>query len=725
MHRLSSALLLGGVALTTTSAFGPPPAPLPLPPGSVAAPMATHADDAVPSPPALPVAGMQVADLNIVIILMDDTGTDFLSMFDATNPYQSDLPYVHGAVGGGDAPGNGPGTSNLYIHAPNLAQLASQGVTFLNAYAQPMCSPTRACLYTGNYPIRHGIGNIVAPPQAFGDLQEFGDPGFEYPTLAELAQAVAMPAGIFGKWHLGLPRSDMDPQDGDDSNLGWASIPLRGHWSEWRCLFNGLNVHPIPPSGGNYFDYIINRNYSTHAQVLGDPTSFETEYATTVQLDEAKDWCNSQTGRFVCVIPTNAVHSPWGLLPPPELTNTSAYVNGAVNAFTLSCAMFEALDTKIGDFINGLDPAIRQDTLFIVMGDNGSERITLDHAREPGPVAGGTTGSGLDLGATYDFLLNDPVGRFKKSTFEKGIKVPLIVAGRGVVNGGRESMALVDVVDIFATVAELIGADAGDVHGVSFVPVLEDQVDYHTHQRDYTYSELFTPLGSTGPQAVFTERRIGCSVRIPGRGRYKIVRDAAWSDDRFYKLQDALGNFVDPFETLELPHGLGDPERLSYEVVAAKIDEIYQSGVDTGPGVCGPSPNFCSATVNSTGSSARISTNLECSVGADSMILLATPVPDQFGMFFYSAGTNNGGNGVPFGNGLLCIDNVLNDVYRLPVELATNHRLIHDLDIGSPPSASGQITAGSTWYFQAWFRDPIGGGSAFNLSDGRIVYFIP
>ena len=71
------------------------------------------------------------------------------------------------------------------------------------------------------------------------------------------------------------------------------------------------------------------------------------------------------------------------------------------------------------------------------------------------------------------------------------------------------------------------------------------------------------------------------------------------------------------------------------------------------------------------------------------------------------------------------IDDVMNDVYRLPAELAVNHRLIHDLDIGSPPSASGQITAGSTGYFQAWFRDPIGGGSAFNLSDGRVVYFIP
>ena len=67
---------------------------------------------------------------------------------------------------------------------------------------------------------------------------------------------------------------------------------------------------------------------------------------------------------------------------------------------------------------------------------------------------------------------------------------------------------------------------------------------------------------------------------------------------------------------------------------------------------------------------------------------------------------------------------MVNEIYRLPAVLAVNNRLIHKLDMGSPPTGSGQITAGSTWYFQAWFRDPLGGGSGFNLSDGRVVYFI-
>jgi hypothetical protein len=44
------------------------------------------------------------------------------------------------------------------------------------------------------------------------------------------------------------------------------------------------------------------------------------------------------------------------------------------------------------------------------------------------------------------------------------------------------------------------------------------------------------------------------------------------------------------------------------------------------------------------------------------------------------------------------------------------------LDLVAPP-VSGQITAGSTWNFQFWYRDPAGGGSAFNLSSAVEVTF--
>ena len=41
----------------------------------------------------------------------------------------------------------------------------------------------------------------------------------------------------------------------------------------------------------------------------------------------------------------------------------------------------------------------------------------------------------------------------------------------------------------------------------------------------------------------------------------------------------------------------------------------------------------------------------------------------------------------------------------------------------NPPSVSGQITAGSTWHFSTWFRDPAAGGAFFDLSNGLTVTF--
>jgi hypothetical protein len=47
------------------------------------------------------------------------------------------------------------------------------------------------------------------------------------------------------------------------------------------------------------------------------------------------------------------------------------------------------------------------------------------------------------------------------------------------------------------------------------------------------------------------------------------------------------------------------------------------------------------------------------------------------------------------------------------------------LDLTAPPQASGTITAGSTWNFQFWYRDPTAGGAYYNLTDGTSALFCP
>ena len=74
----------------------------------------------------------------------------------------------------------------------------------------------------------------------------------------------------------------------------------------------------------------------------------------------------------------------------------------------------------------------------------------------------------------------------------------------------------------------------------------------------------------------------------------------------------------------------------------------------------------------------------------------------------------------------MCVGAGTTGLGRLAVERAdTAGRIVHPLDYDHPPSGSTRIDPGSTWHFQTWFRDPMGGGAAFDTSDGMTLVFTP
>ena len=105
------------------------------------------------------------------------------------------------------------------------------------------------------------------------------------------------------------------------------------------------------------------------------------------------------------------------------------------------------------------------------------------------------------------------------------------------------------------------------------------------------------------------------------------------------------------------------------------------------------------------------------SVAAADLTLLCGPVPNQPGLFYFGANQSN----LAFGNGTRCVGGT---VFRLPVTVASNGELSHVVDFASAP-VQGVIVGNTTWNFQAWFRDPLGGGSFFDLSDGLEIAFLP
>ncbi|TDJ79666.1 MAG: hypothetical protein E2O39_00605 [Planctomycetota bacterium] len=133
---------------------------------------------------------------------------------------------------------------------------------------------------------------------------------------------------------------------------------------------------------------------------------------------------------------------------------------------------------------------------------------------------------------------------------------------------------------------------------------------------------------------------------------------------------------------------------------------------------------YCTAAPNSVGLGALIRTSGSTDIAANDLTLFASAVPpSQFGLFFYGPAQSE----TPFGNGFLCVAAGGLGLFRLQPPLAIDlvGEASRPVDYTAPPEPEGQITAGSTWHFQFWYRDPAAGGAAFNLSHGLSVTFCP
>jgi hypothetical protein len=139
--------------------------------------------------------------------------------------------------------------------------------------------------------------------------------------------------------------------------------------------------------------------------------------------------------------------------------------------------------------------------------------------------------------------------------------------------------------------------------------------------------------------------------------------------------------------------------------------------VNTPVSDCAIAGRYCSSTPNSSGSAAKMQVLGSIDLPDNGMTLQAGPVPNNtLGLFFFGSGTAN----LPFGNGRRCISGSIN---RLPVMQATGGNFAHLVDFTTGNGTV--ITNGSTWHFQAWFRDVSAGGANFDLSDAMHVNFLP
>ncbi len=145
---------------------------------------------------------------------------------------------------------------------------------------------------------------------------------------------------------------------------------------------------------------------------------------------------------------------------------------------------------------------------------------------------------------------------------------------------------------------------------------------------------------------------------------------------------------------------------------------------------CGNTDDFggCQSSVGH-GWGAVLSACGTASVAADDLRLETRWLPPNLPAIFFMGGASNG---VPFGDGRLCLSSGAAGVYRFLPPQSTGAGGVITLGPGlvaythAAFPGAGQIAAGQTWYFQAWYRDPAGPcGKSFNLSNGLKVVFKP
>jgi arylsulfatase A-like enzyme len=284
------------------------------------------------------------------------------------------------------------------IKTPHLDRLAAAGAKLDAFYVQPVCSPTRAALMTGRYPMRHGLQVGVVRPWA-----QHGLP-LDEQTLPQALRAAGYATAIVGKWHLGHNRPEY--------------LPTRRGFESQYGHYNGA------------IDYFTHERDGGHDWHRDDRANRDEGYATHLLAKEAARFVADTAGKkpFFLYLPFNAVHSPHQV---PE-KYTAAYPNLKGDR-KLYAGMLAAMDEAVGEVVAAVEKAgARGNTLFVFSSDNG------------GPAPGRVTDNG-------------PFRAGKGTLYEGGVRVAAFATWDGKIKPGSVVAEPLHIVDLYPTLLKLAG----------------------------------------------------------------------------------------------------------------------------------------------------------------------------------------------------------------------------------------------------------------------------
>lgn len=306
---------------------------------------------------------------------------------------------------------------SLSYNTPNLDTLASNGVNFTNAIANPLCTPSRVKIMTGKYNYKNYdyFTHLNSSEKTFGNL--FKENGYE--------------TAIVGKWQLnGLKISEIDQSIKEDNTR-----PYKFGFDEY-CLwqltktkdFGERFANPLIEQNGKFLD----RNKDL--------------YGPDIVSDYAIDFIQRNKEKpFFLYYPMLLAHDPFVPTPDSDEWNNPDLRYKKNNIFFKD--MVEYMDKIVGKIIQEIKAqGLEDNTLIIFLGDNGTNRTLVTKT------------------------VNGDVKGAKGNTITHGVHVPMIASWPTKIKKPIIYDGVVDLTDFYATFSDILNV-SNDSDGKSLTHV--------------------------------------------------------------------------------------------------------------------------------------------------------------------------------------------------------------------------------------------------------------
>ncbi|MEI6189662.1 MAG: sulfatase [Chitinophagia bacterium] len=439
---------------------------------------------------------------NIILFLVDDMG-----WMDSAVPFGDSLNAL-----------------NKLFTTPNMELLAHEGVKFTNAYATPVCTPTRTSILTGMNATRHGVTNWTSPVK--NNSTDAKDDQFSganwningvnidsittYPQLLKQSGYYTIHVGKAHWGPAGTPLSN-------PLNLGYM-VNIAGHAAG----------HPQSYYGEENYGNIPNK---TSYQAVPDLSNY---HGTNTNLTEALtlEAIKSLEAPIRLKIPfyLNMAHYAVHVPIQPDLRFYQSYLDkGLDTANAKYASMVASMDKSLGDIMKFLTAKnIANNTIIIFMSDNGG--LSLSGAR-----------------GSKSHVQNLPLRAGKGSLYEGGIRVPMIVKWPKIVKPNTKNNQYIIAEDFFPSILEMAGLShtttLQKVDGKSFVPYLKNQ-NLTDSNRYLIWHYPNKWIDTDGPAINYTS-----AVR---KGNWKLIYNLRNGHTSLYNLAKDLGEYNDISKTYPL-----------------------------------------------------------------------------------------------------------------------------------------------------------------------------